>query len=470
MDLMALGDVCLLPEDDLQLAAFLKSPLIGLSEDDLLSLAGRRDANQSLIAALKAHAGRNSDIGRAVTKLEHYFDLAASHTPAEFYEIILAQGGREDFYARLGTGVDESLNAFIARAYEFEKEGGIGLASFLAFQRADETEIKRDFGDERDNEIRIMTIHGAKGLEAPVVYVPDIVKGREPSKSLISTDEAIFWPANRDFMPEMIADEKQKSQQARADEHQRLLYVAMTRASECLFLAGAAKSQSSIKGVGWHMMLKNGFEKAGILPDDEGIYRHIHAGNQTEDETPLSNEMPLYHADIQKRLSWAFEAPAQEAAPLRPLMPSEAKAQNLPVSIGTKDQKLARQEGLFQHELLDKLGRLPEAKRSSALASLVEQGDVKYPLIEARRRQLLGEKIYQFMTNPDFASLFDETALSEFGLSGLVGQRAVVGQIDKLVIGKTSLWLVDFKSGHPHHDKVPESYVLQMALYHALIL
>ena len=468
-DLLALGDICVLQEDDLQLAAFLKSPLIGLSEDDLLLLAGKRAASQSLIAALKSHAGHASDIGQAVIKLEQYFDLAASHTPAEFYETILAQGGREAFYARLGTGVDESLNAFIARAYEFEKEGGIGLASFLAFQRADETEIKRDFGDEGDNEIRIMTIHGAKGLEAPVVYVPDIVKGREPSKTLISTDEAIFWPANRDFMPDKIADEQQKSKEARADEHQRLLYVAMTRASECLFLAGAAKSLSSIKGVGWHIMLQNGFENAGIIPDENGVYRYIHEGTKTEDDGPVSDEMPTVLPDIQRRLSWAFEAPAQEAAPLRPLMPSEAKAQNLPVSIGTRDQKRARQEGLFQHELLEKLGRLPEAKRSSAAASLITKGDVKYPLIDAKRRQILGDKMCQFMAHPDFAPLFDQRALSEFGLSGVVGQRAVVGQIDKLVVSEGHLWLVDFKSGHPHSEHVPESYVLQMALYHALL-
>ena len=468
-DLLALGDICVLQEDDLQLAAFLKSPLIGLSEDDLFLLAGNRPANQSLIAALKIQAGSLSAIGQAAAKLEHYFDLAAAHTPAEFYEIILAQGGRQDFYARLGTGVDESLNAFIARAYEFEKEGGIGLASFLAFQRADETEIKRDFGDERDDEIRIMTIHGAKGLEAPVVYVPDIVKGREPSNPLISTDEALFWPANSDFMPDKMADEKTKAKQARADEHQRLLYVAMTRASECLFLAGAAKSQTSIKGVGWHIMLQNGFEAAGILPDDDGIYRHSHAAGLDDEAVPAPEETAIIGDDIHKRLAWAFDVPKQEAAPIKPLMPSDAKAQDLPVSIVTKDQKLARQEGLFQHELLDKLGRLPVAQRNSASASLVAKGDTKYPLIDTSRRQQLADNICHFIDHPDFAPLFDETALSEFAISGVVGQRAVVGQIDKLVIDESSLWLVDFKSGQPHHKEVPKTYVLQMALYHALL-
>ena len=468
-DLLALGDICVLQEDDLQLAAFLKSPLIGLSEDDLLLLAGNRPANQSLIAALKLQAGSQSALGQAAAKLEHYFDLAAAHTPAEFYEILLAQGGRQDFYARLGTGVDESLNAFIARAYEFEKDGGIGLASFLAFQRADETEIKRDFGDERDDEIRIMTIHGAKGLEAPIVYVPDIVKGREPSTTLISTDDAVFWPANSDFMPDTMADEKTKAKQARADEHERLLYVAMTRASECLFLAGAAKSQNSIKGIGWHIMLQNGFEAAGILPDENGIYRHSHGVAQDDEPVPQADVPIMIGDDIRNRLGWAFEMPAPEAAPVRPLMPSDAKAQDLPVSIGTKDQKLARQEGLFQHELLDKLGRLPIKVRISAAASLVAKADARYPLIEASRRQILADKMLHFMAHPDFASLFDDKALSEFAISGVVGQRAVVGQIDKLVIDEASVWLVDFKSGQPHHKDVPNSYMLQMALYHALL-
>lgn len=474
-DLLALGDVCLLPEDDLQLASVLKSPLIGLDEEALFTLAAKRPKGQSLIAALKTQAGTDSALGKAAAKLEYYFDLASALTPASFFETVLSRGGREAFYARLGTGIDEALNAFITLAYEFEQQGGVSLTDFIQSQRANETEVKRDFGDEGANEVRIMTIHGSKGLEAPVVYVPDIVKGVEPTDSLVQTQDALFWPANSSILPDLISAPKQADKAARAAEHQRLLYVAMTRASECLFLAGYEKARKTGEGTSWDELLAQGFAAAGITEDEDGIRRFIHHGAPTQahpqDDKPINDKTlsAQREGDITKRLAWAFTAPAAEPVPIRPLMPSMAQAAEVPQSVQDDKSQTARLEGLFQHHLLELVGEAEPALRQEISARLIAMPPRPFNAIKQDRRQMLGDKMLAFMAMPAYAPLFSEGALAEFGISGMVGTRAVVGQIDKLVVQEQALWLVDFKSGRPQTKNVPQDYILQMALYAHLL-
>ena len=495
-DLLALGDITILPEDDLQLAAFLKSPLIGLSEDALMHLAHKRKPHHSLITALKAYAGRTDAYGQAIATLEGYFALGAGLSPAAFYETILAQGGREAFYARLGAGIADSLNAFIDQAYEFEAKMGGNLADFLAHHRANDTEIKRDFGNIQENQVRILTIHGSKGLEAPVVYVPDIVKGQEPSETLITTDKAVYWPSDSIYLPDEIAQHKQADKTARADEHQRLLYVAMTRASECLFLAGYEKSRRSLKGVSWDVILEDGFKRAGISADDDGVYRYLYEGGQKDavNDTKIAPDRPSL--SVRQSYPWAFSAPAKEALPAKPLMPSAIAETDLPESLSlvepmplseaqggdsinqTSGKSFAkaqhpRLEGVFMHELLERLSQIAPDQRHQlahymAETSLLANSPAKSP-IGAARLGTLADNMLAFMSEPEFAPLFGPDALSEFGISGVVGHHVVVGQIDKLVVTDDKLWLVDFKSGRPYKGEIPKNYLQQMALYAALL-
>ena len=470
-DLLALGDVCLLPDDDLQLAVLLRSPLIGLDEASLETLASGRHKGQSLIASLKGYAGSACLIGEAVKQIEYYFDLATSLSPSAFFETILAKGGREAFYERLGVGVDETLKAFINQAYEFEQQGGLGLANFLSHQRNNDIEIKRDFGDSKTNEIRIMTIHGSKGLEAPVVYVPDIVKGIEPPATLISTENALYWPSNSTFMPDNVKEQKQASKMARAAEHQRLLYVAMTRASECLFLSGFEKSRQSIEGVSWDILISKGFQSLGVQPDDKGVYRYSYRGDDGQEHKVADNTKDTQQitSDIKERLSWAFVPPPQEAKPIRPLVPSDAVAQEAPEPLSNSKRQIALLEGQFQHELLDILSNHPTETRPEIAQRFVETAGARYTSLAKNRLSELAQSIISFMARDDIADLFSDDALSEFGISGIVGSRPVVGQIDRFLVRDDEVWIVDFKSGTPKSTDVPKSYILQMALYSALL-
>ena len=486
-DLLALGDICILPEDDLQLAAFLKSPLIGLSEEGLFTIAEGRKKGQSLIAVLKSYAGADDDFGsqiaKAVEKLESYFALSAKCSPAAFYETILAKGGREAFYRRLGTGVTDSLNAFIDQAYEFEAQGGASLAEFIAQQRMSDIEIKRDFGNIQENQVRIMTIHGSKGLESPVVYVPDIIKGVEPSQTVVGGDDALYWPADSVYMPDVIAEVKEADRQARTAEHQRLLYVAMTRASECLILAGYEKSRKSLQGVSWDELLQKGFEAAAITPDEDGVWRYIHEGKEGDDTLAAVPDIDTAqdNNDVRAQYPWAFCPPDKEDVPLKPLVPSAVDESDVPNPItpsaetGRKEARAdqPRLEGIFMHELLDRLSALPEEGRTDfakayATSSLIAKSPADAPIGTARLLDL-ADHMLKFMQEEEFAPLFGKKALSEFHVSGLVGTRPVVGQIDRLVVTDDELWLVDFKSGQVMHPNVPKAYIIQMALYAALL-
>ena len=469
-DMLALGDVCLLPEDDLQLASLLKSPLFNFSEDDVMGLAMGRPQGQSLIAALKGKAGGDDIYGKAVKQLEHYVSLSVALTPAAFFETILAQEGKQAFYKRLGQAVDESLNAFILQAYDFEAEGGIGLGQFLKTHRKMGGEVKRDFGNALENQVRIMTIHGSKGLEAPVVYLPDTVKGLSKAHSLYKGKDALYWPHDSKFMPQAIADLKQEEIDVRIAEHQRLLYVALTRASECLFLGGYQKKQKSTEGTSWYELLEKGFQSLDqtAQPDDGYLYHHKGTKEQVP-SLPDTQDHILTCDAVPSSYPWAFTPAPKEAEPVRPLVPSQARAPETPESVTDDGAMTARALGSFAHKLLEDLTYVRPEDRPFVADRLMTQANDAAPTLSKELLQKQADLVLTLMANPEFAPLFSDTALVEFDISGVVGHRAVVGQIDRLVVGKDYLWLVDFKSGKAHGDHVPDAYVLQMALYRALL-
>ena len=171
MDLMVLADALLLPGDDLALATVLKSPLFGLDDDDLFEIAWQRKG--SLRAALRAKAKDDPRFADAAAKLDRFADWARRETPFAFYARVLgAEGGRKRFLARLGHEADDALDEFLNLALDYERRETPSLQGFIAWLRTAQTDVKRDMEITRD-EVRVMTVHGAKGLEAPIVILAD---------------------------------------------------------------------------------------------------------------------------------------------------------------------------------------------------------------------------------------------------------------------------------------------------------
>ncbi|MGH6868944.1 MAG: 3'-5' exonuclease, partial [Methylocella sp.] len=267
MDLIAAGRVSLLPQDDLALACVLKSPLIGLDDDDLMALAPHRPA--SLFDALQASVDA-THIG-AMNKLARW-RARAGGGPFVFYASLLgADGGRRDIEARLGPEAGDAVDELLRLAIAHEEEGAPSLAAFLNDLAELEYSIKRDMEGAEDA-VRVMTVHAAKGLEAKIVFLPDTCRVPSPRHdprvfaldTKVPGEETIGWSPRNDLDCEAIAAARRKASDAAKEEYKRLLYVALSRAEERLYVAGFHGARAPEDGC-WAKMIEAALaSEAGI--------------------------------------------------------------------------------------------------------------------------------------------------------------------------------------------------------------
>ncbi|MFZ0810266.1 MAG: double-strand break repair helicase AddA, partial [Bradyrhizobium sp.] len=182
IDLMNLADALLLPQDDLALAVALKSPLFGLDEDELFALAW--DRKGSLREALSKQATTRASFQEALRRLEECERRFTHETPFAFYAWLLGgDGGRQRILRRLGHEANDALDEFLELALNYERKAPASLQGFMAWLRSADTEVKRDMEISR-NEVRVMTVHGAKGLEASVVIMVDTTSSPSDTQRL----------------------------------------------------------------------------------------------------------------------------------------------------------------------------------------------------------------------------------------------------------------------------------------------
>ncbi|WP_069308428.1 double-strand break repair helicase AddA, partial [Methylobrevis pamukkalensis] len=281
MDLLALARVVLLPEDDLTLAALLKSPLIGISEDTLFTLAhGRRGF---LHERLREAAATDAACRLAHERIAGWRARADMIDPYAFFAgILAADGGRRAFRARLGPEVDDVLDEFLALALAYVEGETPSLEGFLAFAAASEHEIKREM-DARRNEARIMTVHGAKGLEAPVVFLVDqgsrpVHAAHRPDIVWLAPDADPAAPTGRTTgdggppvwvrsgrQPAAVEAAIEAERLAALQEYRRLLYVGLTRARDRLVVCGLAPGQT-IEEPRWYGLVHD-----ALVPEAETL-------------------------------------------------------------------------------------------------------------------------------------------------------------------------------------------------------
>ena len=257
MDLVALGRACLLPDDDLTFACVLKSPLVGLDDEDLIALAPHRKG--TLAAALEASTEPRH--ATAAVRLKQWRDLARSLSPFAFYARVLgADGGRRAMVGRLGPEAGDALDEFLREALAYEKDEPPSLTGFLARFEAADVEIKRDM-EAASDAVRVMTVHASKGLEAKIVFLPDTCgtpSGKHDPKLYaldgLGNDRLLAWSKNKDTDPTRLAAAREASRAAQEDEYRRLLYVAMTRAEERLYVAGFHGKNAPSQTCWYHMI------------------------------------------------------------------------------------------------------------------------------------------------------------------------------------------------------------------------
>ncbi len=259
-DLMALGRFVILPEDDLSLAGLLKSPLLARDDgerfnddDDIFPLAHGR-GSATLWQRLRDAAARGRPYARAVARLEGWRAEAGRTGVYRFYSGVLSRdAGRAGFLKAIGHEAGEPVDAFLQQCLDYEREGLPTLAGFLAWLEATATSLKRDM-EQGAGEVRVMTVHGAKGLEAPIVILPDTCSkpdGKKAGSILFdaSHDQPLpVWRLKKDFEVGYTKDLKDTALEKLMEEYNRLLYVAMTRARDRLYVCGFKRSQERPTG------------------------------------------------------------------------------------------------------------------------------------------------------------------------------------------------------------------------------
>ncbi len=498
-DLLALARFVLLPQDDLNLACLLKSPLVGLDEEQLFALAWKRTGH--LWRALRERADA-APFAEAHRRLAAWLKRADYVTPFDFFaEVLGREGGRVRLLERLGREATDPIDELLARALQYQRVEGASLQGFLGWFETGGGEIKRDLDQSRRREVRILTVHASKGLQAPIVYLPDTTRVPRDAERLFAGDgdEARLWLPRADDANEAASAWRAAARERMLEEQNRLLYVAMTRAEDRLYVGGWVGSKKPDRGC-WYERIAAGLKassEAEIFPEapqprqravprvfdfmpmlgEEGWlgdgYELTNAGHVEQVEQP---ELPL---DVAASLEpWMREPAPAEPDPPTPLAPSqplpdEALAPPRAFSPLSPDESRRWQRGRLLHELLRHLPALAAEERATAARRFLAQP----------AHSLTGEEVSDWADEAlavteaaGHAALFAEGSRAEVPLIGTVrtprGTFTVSGQVDRLAVSEREVLIVDYKTNRPPPQSpsdAPLAYRRQLALYRALL-
>jgi ATP-dependent helicase/nuclease subunit A len=472
MDLIALGRFLLLPEDDLNLAVVLKGPLIGWDDEQLFALAhGRAD---SLWAALRAQP--EAAAYQALADLLAKVDF---RPPFELYaELLGAGGGRQRILARLGQDANDPINEFLDLALSYERDHAPSLEGFLHWLERGETQIKRDLEHGQD-QVRVMTVHGAKGLEAPIVILADTVRVPDKTPALlwpdVKADDAAQQVGSTPLWAPIRAMEEGVMQQARAAaelardrEYRRLFYVALTRAADRLYICGF-EGKSGRKEHCWYDMA---WRALSALPEIE-TPAELAGGMRLR--SVQAKAPPAGRAAIkplhQSLPAWAKQLAPKEPVPPRPLAPSRPEEVEPSVGSPLADGGQARfQRGNHIHRLLQTLPDQEEGLREAAAARYLALP--AHVIDPAQQREILAETM-AVLRHPDFAPIFGPGSRAEVALTALLSGRVVSGQVDRVLITDSEILVVDYKTNRPpplQVGGVDVAYLRQLATYRAALM
>lgn len=484
MDLMALGRFLLLPEDDLTLAVILKSTLFGLNEDQLFRLAYDR-GRDSLWRRLTRFAGEEPAFAAAGDWLQDLLAKTGFDRPYELFAAVMAGSvpaggtGREAMLRRLGPECEDPVDEFLNLAMNYERTHIPSLEGFLHWMEAGAVEIKRDLEQGNADEVRVMTVHGAKGLQAPVVILPDTMAKPTASPEILWQGGLPLWSPRRQFEPSLSRGLRTEADADRDREYRRLLYVAMTRAEDRLYICGHHGAQTPSDDC-WYELVRDGLSRAAE-PADFDFSADIAQGWQgggLRIETPQRAETkpdePVADAGEAAAVpAWVgTDAPA-EATPPKPLAPSRPVDDPPAASPLGADNGQRFKRGLLIHRLLQTLPELDAGARAAAVERMLRN---KALALTPEDRDDIAKTVMRVLDDPAFADLFGPGSKAEVPLIGTVemahGIEVVSGQVDRLVVRDDEVLVVDYKSLRPppvSGEKVPAAYLHQMASYRAVL-
>ncbi len=463
-DLISLGRFLLLPSDDLSLAEILKSPLFGLDDDDLINICCERDRKTvwSSLASIPQY-------GDVYATLQELCNLAEKVRPFELYSYVLNKlKGRQKFIARLGYEAEDGIDEFINLTLSFEQEHIPDLQGFINWMLGDDVEIKRELEQSEADAVRLMTVHGSKGLQAPVVILPDMVRiPKLNNESKMLWDDIFFYPlSSSDYNDDCVRIRSQEKEEA-MEEYRRLLYVALTRAEDRLCLCGYFNNEKSKpKEESWYSICEKTMRDIG--KENENNLIEYEQSQQFEPEKKENKE-----SDIDCQLpdwQWIYADAPVEGALARPLAPSKLDDDepSLFSPLGGNGVNRYRR-GLIIHKLLQFLPEVGEVDKASIIFEFLAKNAPDIPVGEQKR---ICEEVLSLINNPDFAPLFSADSKPEVPIIGQVEGKIISGQVDRLVVLDNEVMVVDYKTNRPAATStkdVPSAYIKQLKAYKVLL-
>lgn len=490
MDLMALAQFVLLPEDDLTLATVLKGPMIGFDDDDLFRLAYQR-GDRGLWRRLAEEAPTEPRYEAARRWLGDLLGKADFILPYELFAVVLAQAvpaggsGRQAMVARLGTEAEDPIDEFLNLTLAYERAAAPSLQGFLHWVAAGETEIKRDLEQGVRDEVRIMTVHGAKGLQAPIVILADTTaspRGDSNRPKVYWSDGVPLWAPRRTVEPMTVRQARETAERLESEEANRLLYVAMTRAEDRLYICGATGTYDPAEGC-WYDLVASAVRRIA-LPTEIDLSVLVKDGGwkgegfvvESPQTTPAesADSARIERVILKETPSWMTSPPPAEKSLSRPLSPSRPEEADPPPRppLGRDGGRRFRR-GLIVHRLLELLPTVDADRRRAVAAAFLSR---PVHALDATECAALELEVMAVIEAPDFAPIFGPRSRAEVGLVGAIqwaGQpEAVAGQVDRLVVTRDEVLVVDFKTMRPvpaDVDEIPAAYIRQMAVYRALL-
>lgn len=501
-DLLALGDFLTLPEDDLALANVLKGPIFNFNDDGLLAIAYGRKG--TLWKAVLAAADTDPKLKPAAETLKRWRAKADFTPPFEFFSSVLDRdGARTKMLHRLGPEAADAIDEFLDLALAYDDANPPSLTGFLANLRAADREVKRDMDHARD-EVRVMTVHGAKGLEAPIVFLPDTcttMSGDGAGTKLLKLTDVprpsgvpppVVWQVKGTSKVAAVQTATRVKAERETEERNRLLYVAMTRARDRLYISGFEGKNGRAEGCWYDVMAKSlapQFEKIDNA-DGSSIWRMQSPQSEPAEKPKASHAaadasqaLPPFaerRAAVEPQLSVPLApsrlepyAPDSEGEPLvARRTANDPAADRGPPSpaVQTADYRFLR--GTLTHALLQYLPEIADGERKAAATAFV---GLRGAALSAKARMSIVRETLAILNSSEFAGLFGKGSRAEVPISALLPRPAgrgpalrLTGQIDRLAVTGSEVMIVDYKTNRPpplQVQGVAPAYLYQLAAY-----
>ncbi len=459
-DLISLGKFLLLPSDDLSLAEVLKSPLFGLDDDDLFELCYQRKS------CLFDSLSQNIKFKNITNNLQILLNLVGYTRPLELFSYILIKmDGRKNFISRLGNEVEDVIDEFLNLTLIFEQKHTPTLSGFINWIIQDEVIVQKQMEQGDANTVKIMTVHGSKGLQAPIVILADTtkIKNKSHRSEFLWDNDLFYFPLSSSDYNEKCNLIKERNLDADFDEYRRLLYVALTRAEDRLYIAGYTKDKN-IKEESWYSLLKNNIPSNVEIDknDERTLY-------QIEQENLFTDEVKMH--DVLQNSTYAYTPsllPAPHESPLsKPYAPSRDETDDELVLSPLEDNGKLYKRGIVIHKLLQYISKVDSSNKQNAITSFLQK---ELPELSDKEHIDISKEVLTLCKK--YSDIFTKNSYAEVPIIGEVNGKIISSKIDRLVIKEDKVIIVDYKTNRPaakNIEDVPLKYINQLNTYKEIV-